>query len=252
VIIFGAAGGAMILSSGKRVISVLLHILDIFKGSKANRKAYVELLLLLNHIFSKAQREGLISLESHLDAPEKSDVFAKYPAILSNKPLMDFVTDNMRLIITASMSAHDLDNLIEIDIEAQHKEEMFAPNLINRIADSMPGLGIVAAVMGVVLTMGKITEPPEVLGHSIGAALVGTFMGVLGCYGFVGPIAMNLENQAKENEVFLLIIKMALIAFSEGSHPLLAVEAGRRAIPTKMRPTFLEIDQEIRKWKEKK
>ena len=252
VIIMGSAVGALIIMAGSQFMYIMKNLGNVFKGSHAGKKSYMELLLLLNHIFSKAQREGLIALESHLDNPQKSDIFSKYPSIVSNKNILDFITDNMRLIITASMSAHDLDNLLEIDIETQHKEALHAPGLINKIADSLPGLGIVAAVLGVTLAMGKITEPPEVLGETVAAALVGTFLGVLLCYGVVGPIGANLEHRVGEKEVYFVAVKMALIAFSEGSHPLLAVEAGRRAIPTRERPTFIEVDEEIRKWKEKK
>lgn len=252
VIILGSAMGALIIMAGNKIGTIFKGFAQVFKGGHADRHAYMELLMLLNHIFSKAQREGLIALESHLDNPTKSDIFSKYKTIIANPNILSFITDNMRLIITASMSAHDLDNLLEIDIETQHKEAVHAPDLITKIADSLPGLGIVAAVLGVTLAMGKIAEPPEILGHTVAAALVGTFLGVLFCYGVVGPMATNLEHQVHQREVFLVVVKMALIAFSEGSHPLLAVEAGRRAIPTSERPTFSQVDEEIRKWKEKK
>jgi chemotaxis protein MotA len=252
IIIGGAAVGALIIMAGSRFGMVIKHIGVAFQADKTGKKAYMELLLLLNHLFSKAQREGLIALESHLDNPKKSDIFSKYPGIISNTNILAFVTDNIRLIITASMSAHDLENLLDIDMETQHNEELYVPTTLTRIADSLPGLGIVAAVLGVTLAMGKITEPSEVLGHTVAAALVGTFLGVLLCYGIVGPIANNIEGKVKDNEVYFIAIKMALLGFSQGSHPLLAVEAGRRAIPTRDRPTFTEVDEEIRKWKEKK
>jgi chemotaxis protein MotA len=252
IIIGGAAVGALMIMAGNRFGMVLRHISVAFQSDKTGKKAYMELLLLLNHLFSKAQREGLIALESHLDNPKKSDIFSRYPGIISNVNILAFVTDNIRLIITASMSAHDLENLLDIDMETQHNEELYVPTTLTRIADSLPGLGIVAAVLGVTLAMGKITEPPEVLGHTVAAALVGTFLGVLLCYGIVGPIANNIEGKVKDTEVYFTAIKMALLGFSQGSHPLLAVEAGRRAIPTRDRPTFSEVDEEIRKWKEKK
>ncbi len=252
VIIGGAAAGALVIMAGSQLGVIAKSFTAVFSAKQHTKKDYLQLLMLLNHLFSKAQREGLIALESHLDTPAKSDIFSKYPIVMHDANLLAFITDNLRLIITASMSANDLDNLLEIDIETQHKESVFAPGIISKIADALPGLGIVAAVLGVTLAMGKITEPPEVLGHTVAAALVGTFLGVLACYGFVGPIATNLENQANQHSVGFTVIKMALIGFSQGSHPLLAVEAGRRAIPPRERPSFMDVDEEVRKWKEKK
>jgi chemotaxis protein MotA len=252
VIIMGAAVGSLIIMAGSQLGVVAKSFIGVFKAKHHGKKEYLQLLMLLNHLFSKAQREGLIALESHLDNPKKSDIFSKYPIVMHDPSLLAFITDNLRLIITASMSANDLDNLLEIDIETQHKESLFAPGIITKISDALPGLGIVAAVLGVTLAMGKITEPPEVLGETVAAALVGTFLGILACYGYVGPIATNLEHQADQHSISFSVIKMALIGFSQGSHPLLAVEAGRRAIPSRERPTFTEVDDEVRKWKEKK
>jgi len=146
-----------------------------------------------------------------------------------------------------NMPHHELDNLLDIDIEATHHEALISSISIAKIADALPGLGIVAAVLGVVLTMGKMDEPPEVLGHSIGAALVGTFLGVLLCYGFVGPMATNLEHKAKENEIFFYVIKTAFVSFVSGTPPQIAVESARRAIPRKDRPSFIELENAIRK-----
>jgi len=160
------------------------------------------------------------------------------------------ITDNLRILITGGTS-QVLDSLMEIDMETQNKEAMYAPTIITKIADSLPGLGIVAAVLGVTLAMAKIAAPPEVLGHTVAAALVGTFLGVLLCYGFFGPIATNLEHQVHEEETFVNVIKMILLTFAEGTHPVLAVEAGRRAIPTRSRPSFQEIEEEMRKWRSK-
>ena len=160
---------------------------------------------------------------------------------------VDFICDNLKVIISTNMPTHEMENLMEVDIDAHQREALIPYSSVNRVADSLPGFGIVAAVLGVVLTMNKIDQPPDVLGHSIGAALVGTFLGVLLCYGFVGPMAFNLEHQAREEETFYSVIKVAMVAFVGGAAPQLAVEFGRRAIPSKERPTFNELEEFIRK-----
>jgi chemotaxis protein MotA len=250
VIIGGIALFALIISAGKNFIFILKNMAGIFRVSRSNKKNYLDLLLLLHHLFTKAQREGLISLESHLDEPEKSDIFKKFPSIISQPKIIICITDNLRILISGG-TAQTLESLIEIDIDTQNREALYPPSVISKIGDSLPGFGIVAAVLGVTLAMTKIAEPPEVLGQTVAAALVGTFLGVLLCYGFVNPIATYLEHQVQEEEVFFIAIKMALVAFAEGTHPILAVEAGRRAIPTNGRPSFQEIESEIRKWKSK-
>jgi len=157
-----------------------------------------------------------------------------------------FICDTMRIFSTVNIEQHEFDNIMEADIEAAAHEAMTAAHTMGKTAYGLPGLGIVAAVLGVVITMGKINEPPEVLGHSIGAALVGTMLGVLGCYGFLGPIAQNMEMRAKELESSLVVVKAALGAFVGGNPPPVALEAGRRAIPTLKRPTFEELEEAIK------
>ncbi|MGE5341726.1 MAG: flagellar motor stator protein MotA [Candidatus Omnitrophota bacterium] len=250
IIIGGAAFFSLIISAGKNFSAVIKNVTLIFKPSLGNKKNYLDLLLLLHNLFAKAQKEGLISLEPHIDAPDKSDIFKRFQSITSHTKIRLSITDNLRILISGG-SPDQLESLIEIDIETQHKEALYAPGLITKIADGLPGLGIVAAVLGVTLAMAKIAAPPEVLGHTVAAALVGTFLGVLMCYGFVGPIATYLEHAVSDEEAFFIAIKMALVAFAEGTHPTLAVEAARRAIPTHGRPTFQEIENEIRKWKGK-
>jgi chemotaxis protein MotA len=195
----------------------------------------------------KIRKDGLISIEGEIENPEASPIFSEYKNLLANKTALDFICDNLKVIISSNMPPHEMENLMEVDMEAHHHETMIPAHSVAKVADSLPGFGIVAAVLGVVLTMGKIDQPPEVLGHSIGAALVGTFLGVLMCYGFVGPMAANLEHQAKENESFFNVIKVAIVAFVGGSAPQLAVEFGRRAIPGKERPGFNELEQHLRK-----
>ena len=248
VIIFGAAiGGFLISSPGGIVGLVVKNIGTIFASGSTSKAQYLELLSLLNTIFSKIRKDGLISIEADIENPLKSPLFTKYKSVISNHHALDFICDNLKVMITTNMPPHELDSLMDVDINAHHHVEMQPSLSIAKVADALPGLGIVAAVLGVVLTMGKIDQPPSVLGHSIGAALVGTFLGVLACYGFVGPIAANLELQAKEKGVYFEVIKVALVAFVGGSAPQMAVELGRRAIAGKERPSFTELEKAIRK-----
>jgi len=247
LIIGGAATGAFFISATPRVLSVVLKSFTAVLSPKSPTKAqYMETLSLLYNLFSKIRKEGLISVESDIETPANSAIFQKYPTVLANHHALSFICDNLKVIITANIPPHELDNLMDIEIDTHHHEALIASHSISKVADGLPALGIVAAVLGVVLTMGKISEPPAVLGHSIGAALVGTFLGVLLSYGFVGPMATNLENQAEEGAAALNVIKVALVAFVGGSAPQMAVEFGRRAIPDKEKPTFAELEEGVR------
>jgi len=247
VIIGGAAMGAFLISSPPRVMKATVRNLGTVFRSKNNGKAYfIELLSLLYQVFSKIRKEGLISIEADIERPEQSAVFQKFPSVAKDKHVLNFICDNLKVIISTSIPPHELDGLLDIEIETGEHEAMVPSHALNRVADGLPGLGIVAAVLGIVLTMGKIDQPPSVLGASIGAALVGTFLGILLCYGFVGPMAANLEYKAKENEVVLQVIKLTLVAFVGGSAPQIAVEFGRRAIPGDDKPTFAELESAVR------
>ena len=252
LIIFGSALGAFIISNPKKIIMLTIRdTLGLFSAKDITKDSYIELLLLLNEIFYKVKREGFLAIEQDIDNPKESDVFSKYEKIKSDHHTVDFICDNFRTIISTNMTPYELESLMEVDIEAQHHDHMASSESITRVADALPGLGIVAAVLGVVLTMGKISEPPEVLGHSIGAALVGTFLGILGCYGLMGPIGTNLEHKAKSRGNFLNVIKAAIVSMCGGAAPQAAVESARRAIPIDDRPGFNELAEEISKWKAK-
>lgn len=247
IIIGGAAVGAFIISATPRVFSLVLKGLASVLGGKPQSKAkYLELLSLLYQLFSKIRKEGLVSIESDIENPDKSPTFLKYPSVLSNNHVLSFICDNLKVIITANVPPHELDNLMEIEIDTHHHQALIPAHSISKVADGLQALGIVAAVLGVVLTMGKIAEPPAVLGHSIGAALVGTFLGVLLSYGFVGPIATNLESKAEESGGPLQVVRVALVAFVGGSAPQMAVEFGRRAVPDREKPTFNELENTVR------
>lgn len=247
VIIGGAALGAFIISATPRVFGLVLKGFTTVLASKSLSKAtYLELLSLLYQLFSKIRKEGLVSIESDIENPEKSPIFKKFPGVLKNHHVLNFICDNLKVIITANVPPHELDNIMELEIDTHHHESMVPSHAIAKIADGLPALGIVAAVLGVVLTMGKISEPPAVLGHAIGSALVGTFLGVLLSYGLVGPIATNLENQAEEGTIPFQVVKVALVAFVGGSAPQMAVEFGRRAVPGKEKPSFNELESQLR------
>ncbi len=250
LIIGGAALGAFVISSPKKVLSQTLKaVTKIFSSHDIDKKAYIELLLLLNEIFFKVKREGFLAIEADIDHPDESELFKKYHSVISSASTVDFICDNFRTIISSNMTPHELENLMEIDMEAQEHDAMIPAMALTKVSDGLPALGIVAAVLGVVLTMGKLNEPPDVLGKSIGAALVGTFLGVLLSYGLVGPLATNIENKAKEHEAYLKVIKTAILAMAGGAAPQSAVESARRAIPSADRPGFEELNEEIKNWK---
>lgn len=248
VIIFGAAFGAFLVASPMKVIKLTSgSVLKIFNNKPYEKADYLEVLMLLSEIFYKIRKQGLVSIEGDVDAPQESTIFKNYPKILKNHHAITFITDTLRMVITTTIEPYELESLMETELEEHHEESLIPAKSMANTADALPGLGIVAAVLGVVLTMGKIGEPPEVLGHSIGAALVGTFLGVLMCYGFVGPMSKNLEYVAQEEFQYLNVLKIALKSFvSNNAAPMVAIEFGRRAIPAKQRPDFVEVEEAVR------
>ncbi|MFZ5812344.1 MAG: flagellar motor stator protein MotA [Thermodesulfobacteriota bacterium] len=247
LIIFGGAFGSLVLGAPKEVLSQILSgVLAIFGSMKTSKAYYLSMLTVLSQLFMKIRREGLVAIEKDIEHPTESPIFSSFAKDKGNLPVVRFVCDTMRIFSTVNIEQHEFDNIMDADIEAAAHEALTAAHTMGKTADALPGLGIVAAVLGVVITMGKLNEPPEVLGHSIGAALVGTMLGVLGCYGFMGPISQNMEHRAKELESSLLVVKAALGAFVGGNPPPVALEAGRRAIPTHKRPTFEELEEAIK------
>ena len=248
LIIGGAAIGGFIIASPMKVIKATgSSIARIFSNKPYTKQDYMEVLIMINGIFYKIRQQGLVSIESDVDAPEQSPLFSQYPNILKNHAAITLITDTLRTVMTTTIAPHELEALIDQELEALHDEALGPAHSISNVADALPGLGIVAAVMGVVLTMGKIKEPPEVLGASIGAALVGTFTGVLLCYGYVGPMGKNMEFIANEDQKFLNVIKVALLAFiGGGAAPKVAVEFGRRVVPVEAKPSFLEMEDALR------
>jgi len=239
VVIYGAAIGGFLIANPPKVVSMTLKaILKLLTHKAYTKDDYQELLLLLNGLFYKIRQQGLVSVESDVDDVNSSPLFNVYPGVMKNIAAVTFISDTIRTCMSTTIETHELENLMDNELEARREEMLMPAKSVNVVADSLPGLGIVAAVLGVVLTMGKMGEPPEVLGHSIGAALVGTFLGVLSCYGFVGPIGKALEHIVMEQNQYLNVVKIGLLAFIGGTAPKVAVEFSRRVIPDTVRPTF--------------
>lgn len=252
VIIFGAAIGGFIIATPSHIIKLVKDGLgQAFKGRMYTKNDYIELLSLLYETLQKIGKEGLREIEKDVNNPEKCALFKKYPLVFNNPLAMTFLVDILRSIISTTLSAHELESLLDNELETVYEDVMASSKSVANVADALPGLGIVAAVLGVVITMQKMSEPPEVLGHSIGAAMVGTFLGVLMCYGFVGPLAKKLEYIAEEHRNFLDVIRVVFVSFTGGAHYMIATEFGRRVIPPNLRPTFDETERILGR-KEKK
>ncbi|NLW81965.1 MAG: flagellar motor stator protein MotA [Desulfovibrionales bacterium] len=248
VIIVGAALGSFLISSPMPVIKLTFKgFASVLTAKSPGKSEYLQLLRALYDLLNLAKHEGIIALESHANKPKESSIFTPYPFVMNNHQVLDFICDNVKTYAMAGMEPHEFETLMDIDIDTHHHEELIPANSINKLSDALPGMGIVACVLGVVLTMGKINEPPEVLGHHIGAALVGTFLGILLAYGFVGPFSTNVEHQVREQHTLLNVAKTAIMSFALGWAPVLALEAARRAVPSSVRPTFEELESAVRK-----
>ncbi len=247
LIILGGAIGAFIVSNPAKVVfGTLKGIMGLFKGQKYKKETYMELLGLMFNLFSKARKEGLMALEADIEEPHDSEIFKAAPKISSNHHLVDFICDYLRLMVGGNMNAFELESLMDLELETHHHEAEEPSHALQTMADGLPAFGIVAAVMGVVITMGYISEPPEVLGHHVGAALVGTFMGILMGYGFAGPMAASMGAQAKEEGLIFGCAKTCIIATLNGYTPQIAVEFGRKALTSDLRPSFLELEEYVK------
>ena len=243
LIIGGAALGSLLIAAPVPLIKMIFRqILGAIKGSKTSKAEYTELLLLLYELFKMAKANPL-SIEPHVEKPEESEVFKRYPSVVNNHHAIHFLCDTLKIQISSPVSPFDLEELMDTDITSAHQEEARAPATISRVGDAMPGLGIVAAVLGVVITMGKLTRGKEVIGESVAAALVGTFLGVLTSYGFMQPLAAKMEQVIAEEGKVLDVIKAAMLAYSKNCSPKVCVEFARRTIPPDARPDFEEVDQ---------
>jgi chemotaxis protein MotA len=243
IIIGGAAIGTVLIANPLHILKEIVGgVSRILGGSKFTKQRYLESLQMMYKLLNKARREGLMALEADVEDPSKSPILSQYPAFLNDHHLRDFFCDTMRMAVSG-VEAFDLDQLLELDMEVHHREASTPVASLTTMADSLPGLGIVAAVLGVVITMGAIGGPPEEVGRKVAAALVGTFLGILLCYGLVGPIASNMSKLADDEQAYLHVLRVLMIAFLKGTAPIMAVEFARRAIPGHVRPSFLEAEK---------
>jgi chemotaxis protein MotA len=246
IIIGGAAIGTVLIGNPLHVIKKLAGgIGGVFGSSKFGKQAYLDALKMMYELMNKARKEGLMALEADVEDPAKSPVFSKNAAFVKNHHLCDFVCDSLRMAVTG-VDAFDLDQMLDLDLEVHHHDATQPTAALSTMADSLPGLGIVAAVLGVVITMGALGGPPEEIGHKVAAALVGTFLGILLCYGFLGPMAANMTKAAEEEHAFLYVMRVLMVSFLKGAAPIMAVEVGRRAVPGHVRPSFKELEAACR------
>jgi chemotaxis protein MotA len=246
VIIGGAAVGTVLVANPLHIIKQIVGgIGGVFGSSKFGKQTYIDALKMMFELLNKARKEGLMALEADVEAPDKSPVFSKNRTFVKNHHVRDFVCDSLRMAVTG-VDAFDLDQMLDLDMEVLHHDATQPTEALSTMADSLPGLGIVAAVLGVVITMGALGGPPEEIGHKVAAALVGTFLGILLCYGLIGPIASNMTKAAEEEHAFLYVMRVLMISFLKGSAPIMAVEVARRAVPGHVRPSFKELETACR------
>jgi chemotaxis protein MotA len=251
MIIGGAALGSLLIATPLPVVKGIIGQLKGALSGGYTKDDYLGQLVMMYEIFNVARRDGLVGLENHVEHPEDSEIFKRYPKFLKNHQALDFFCDTMRVIISGSVQPHDLEDLMDGDIDAIHDEESRPSDALSAVADALPGLGIVAAVLGVVITMAAIDGPPEEIGHKIAAALVGTFMGILGSYGFVGPLAASLKHRLNDGRQYLTCMKHALLSFHKGVAGVIAVEFARRSLFEEVRPSFLELEKACNEAKRK-
>lgn len=244
VIILGAAIGAFVIGNTGPVIKATLGVFGtMFKGPKYNKAAYVELLAMQFSLYKLVQSKGILALEQHIENPHESTLFARFPTFAGNHHAVEFVCDYLRMVTLGSNNVHEMEALMDEELETHHQERHRIISAVQALADGTPALGIVAAVLGVIHTMGAISEPPEILGHMIGGALVGTFFGVFVAYGFFAPFAQALTNIYEAESKYFLSLKVGLLAHIGGQVPVMAIEFARKALLSEDRPSFAEIDE---------
>lgn len=247
LMIGGAAGGAFLVGNTAKAIKATLKALPLcFKGSAYSKDSYMELMALLYELLGKVRKEGLMSIEGDVEKPDESPIFAKYPKILHDHHVVEFITDYLRIMVSGNLNAMEIENLMDVEIETHHHEALLPSHTIAKLGDGMPAFGIVAAVMGVVHTMESVGIPPSELGMLIAHALVGTFLGILLAYGFVGPLSGLLEQKAEESSKMFQAIKVVLLANLNGYAPAMAVEFGRKVLVSTERPGFIELEEHVK------
>jgi len=248
LVIGGAALGAFVISNPSAVIKSTLKCIPVLlKGSKYRKPFYMEALSLMYELLTKARKQGMMALEADVEDPEASEIFNRFPKVAQDHHMVEFITDYLRLLASGSITKpYELDSLMDVELDSHHVEGHKPAAALQRVSDALPGFGIVAAVLGIVITMGAIGGPPAELGHHVAAALVGTFLGILLAYGFVGPMSVLLEHFAADESQALRCIKTTLVASLQGYAPQIAVEFGRKAIGASERPTFIELENRIK------
>jgi chemotaxis protein MotA len=236
-------------NSSKTIKATVKALPTLLKGSKYTKARYTELMALLYEILAKARKEGLMSIEADVENPHDSALFKKFPNIAADHHLVEFITDYLRMMVSGNMNAHEIENLMDGEIETHHQEAHTPMNAIQMVGDGLPAFGIVAAVLGVVKTMASVGQPPAVLGQMIAGALVGTFLGILLAYGFVSPLAKLLEQKAEEGHKELQCVKITLLASLQGYAPAIAVEFGRKVLFSTERPSFQELEAHVKQKK---
>ena len=247
LIIGGAAVGSFVIANSVHTIKeVGKAVTRQLTGSPFNKSFYMDLLSLLYEIFDKSRKQGVMSIEEDIDDPQSSEIFSRYPAIMKSKHLLDFITDYLRIISSGNMATHELEGMMENEIDSRQHEVEEPAHAVNKIADALPGLGIVAAVLGIVITMNFLTEGPEKIGMSVAAALVGTFLGIWLGYGFVGPLSVAMEHSAKYEIKAYDCVKSSIVATVSGQAPQMAIEFGRKSLPSDKRPGFQELNDHVK------
>jgi chemotaxis protein MotA len=239
-------GGFIAGNSSKAIKATVAALPSVLKGSNLNKALYMELLAMLYEILSKVRKEGLMSIEGDIENADGSPIFSKYPTVIHDHHVMEFITDYLRMMVGGNLNAFEIENLMDVEIDTHHHEAHVPAHVMSKVADAVPAFGIVVAVMGVVNVMGSVGEPPAVLGKMIGGALVGTFLGILVSYGFVAPIAGQLEQKAEEGGKIYQCIKAVLLASMNGYAPQVAVEFGRKVLYSTDRPTFIELEEDLK------
>jgi len=244
LILGGAAIGTILVANPIHIIKgIVAGLLGTLKGSPFGKARYLSTLKMMYQFLNKVRKEGLLSVENDVEKPKESSIFKNYPDFLHDHHALEFVCDTLRMAITGGVEPFDMDQMMELDMEVHHHGSTAPVSALTTMADALPGLGIVAAVLGVVITMGALGGPPEAIGEKVAAALVGTFLGILMCYGVAGPLSASMAKAADEHNAYLHVLRVLLLAFLKGSAPIIAVEMARRAIPAHVRPSFDEMEK---------
>ncbi len=248
VIIGGAALGTLLIANPPAVLKKIFGgLIGALKGNRFNKETFLSTLKMLNDLFVQARKNGMNKLEQDVEEPGKSQIFNKYPHFLKDHHAVAFLCDTLRMAITGGIDVHHLDEMMELDLEVHHQEASTPVDALTTVADSLPGLGIVAAVLGIVITMGALGGPPEEIGHKVAAALVGTFLGILMCYGFLSPLAASMAKANARESRYYDCLRVGILSFVRGNPPIMAVEFARRTIPHEVRPTFQEMEAACKK-----